>query len=131
MAYDQFYTYQKGVEEDLKLDDFSLDEVVKQIPSKKHFWVGRLIDAKIKLKALENSKKEAIQQVNSRQKASIGLSQNSVEKILNNNEVIQKINDKIDEWKLIIEYLEKVEKIFSQVTYDIKNVIDMKKMEMS
>lgn len=130
MAYEQFFEYQKGIEKDLKLDDFTLDEVVKQIPSKKHFWVGRLIEAKIKLKTLENSKKEAIQQVNSRQKASIGLSQNSVEKILNNNEVVQKINDKIDEWKLIIEYLEKVEKIFSQVTYDIKNVIDMKKMEV-
>lgn len=129
MAFEQFYQYQKAVEQDLLLDDMKLDEIVKVIPSKKHFWVGRLVEAKIDLRKLETAKRKAIQDVNSRQQPKIGLSQKTVESILDKNEIIQKINDRIEEQKLIIEYLEKVEKIFSSTTYDVKNMIDLQKME--
>lgn len=131
MAYEQFFQYKEAVEKDLKFDEFNLIEVSKRLPSLKHFWVGRLIEAKIELKKLEELKRKAIEQVHSKQKPAIGLSQASVGKMLDKNETVQKINDRIEEWKLIIEYLEKVEKIFSQSGYDIKNFIDVLKMEQS
>ena len=36
---------------------------------------------------------------------------------------------KINEEKLIVEFLEKIEKIFSSLTYDIKNIIEIMKLE--
>ena len=35
----------------------------------------------------------------------------------------------IEELELVIEYLEKAEKIFSSTTYDLKNAIELMKME--
>lgn len=131
MEYKQFFEYQKAVEKDLTFDDFNLTEVVKQLPSKKHFWVGRLVEAKINLKKLEDSKRDAIKHVQNKIKAEVGLSQSSISKMLNNHEEIQKIDDRIEELKLIIEYLERVEKIFSQASFDLKNYIEVIKMELT
>jgi len=42
---------------------------------------------------------------------------------------IKAINEKIKEHKLIIEFLEKGEKIFSSMSFDIKNITEIMKLE--
>lgn len=128
--YEQFFKYKEEVEKDLKFDASSIDEFSIKLPSRKHFWVGRLIEAKIKLKKLENTKAEAIKTVQEKVKTSVGLSQASYTKIINEQEPIKKIDEQIEEWKIIVEYLEKVEKVFSQTSYDIKNSVELMKMEI-
>ena len=39
------------------------------------------------------------------------------------------INQQIKEHKLVIEFLEKSEKIFSSLTFDIKNLVEIIKLE--
>lgn len=128
--YEQFFKYKEEVENDLKFDASSIDEFSIKLPSRKHFWVGRLIEAKIKLKKLENTKAEAIKSVQEKVKTSVGLSQASYTKIINEQEPIKKIDEQIEEWKIIVEYLEKVEKVFSQTSYDVKNSVELMKMEI-
>jgi hypothetical protein len=45
------------------------------------------------------------------------------------SETIKKINNDIDETELLIEYLEKVEKIMSSLTYDIGNATKIMTLE--
>lgn len=128
--YDTFFKYRDAIEQDLKFDEVNIHEASRTLPSKKHFWVAKLIEAKITLKRLENSKSEALKKVQSQVKTGVGLSQSSFAKILNEQEPIKKIDEQIEEWKLIVEYLEKAERVFSQATYDIKNQIEIMKMEL-
>ena len=53
----------------------------------------------------------------------------SAESAAERYESVAKLNDNIKEQDTIIEYLEKVEKILSNMHWEIKNVIDMNKME--
>lgn len=128
--YEQFFKYKEEVEKDLQFDASNIDEFSIKLPSRKHFWVGRLVEAKIKLKKLENTKAEAIKTVQEKVKTSVGLSQSSYTKIINEQEPIRKIDEQIEEWKIIVEYLEKVEKVFAQSSYDVKNSVEIMKMEI-
>ena len=49
--------------------------------------------------------------------------------VISKSPVINEINEKIEELELIVEYLEKAEKIFNSTTYDLKNAIELMKME--
>jgi hypothetical protein len=48
---------------------------------------------------------------------------------MNNDEEVISIAACIEQVKVILEYLEKVEKLTSSLTYDYKNVIDLQKLE--
>ena len=47
----------EDVGKDLVLDDFNLKEAQMRLPARKHFWVARLMEAKIKRGELLNKKK--------------------------------------------------------------------------
>ena len=53
----------------------------------------------------------------------------SVDRTLENTDEIASINEQINDLEHIVEYLEKVEKIYASITYDIKNVCHLKQME--
>ena len=59
----------------------------------------------------------------------VKLSTYTVDKTSDDSGMIREIQVKINEEKLIIEFLEKTEKIFSSLTYDIKNIIEIMKLE--
>jgi len=48
-----------------------------------------------------------------------------------NSDGIKKITQEIEDVDLMIEYLERVEQIFKSMTYDLKNIVDISKMEMT
>ena len=89
--------YINDIGQDLVLDDFNLKEAQMRLPARKHFWVARLMEAKIKRNSLIRDKKT--------------------------------ININIAEQDAIIEYLEKVEKILGNMHWEIKNIIEINKME--
>jgi hypothetical protein len=125
--------YQKELEEDVKLDQINLTEVVYCIPSIKHKWVARLINSKIKLNKLENLKKEVKENIISQIKENSKQTFISIERSLDTNEIYKnkckKIDEEIENIKLIILYLEKIDNIFKNITFDIKNIIDLNKLE--
>ena len=127
--FEVFEKYRKQVEQDLKFDEYNVQELTMRLPALKHFWVGKLVEAKISLKKLEDKKKELIDSLQSKTKPEIGLSKSSLSNIVLNNETVREVNNKIEEYKVIVEYLEKVEKIFHSATFDIKNFIETIKID--
>jgi len=63
------------------------------------------------------------------EQSTVRLSVPAAEKVAWNTEPIKKINSEIAEHELLIEFLEKVEKIMSGISYDIKNIIEIQKLE--
>ena len=64
MSLELIKKYQAQFEEFVKIDDFTLESVTKRVPAEKHFWVCRLIDAKIekdKLYKIKASTKHTLQ----------------------------------------------------------------------
>lgn len=129
MSYEKFVNYKEAIEKDLKIDQFNIHNKINEIPSLKHYWVAKLIESKIELKQLQRKKSDLIKKVQSSTDVGIKISAQSAKEMLSKSPVIAEINDEIEELELIIEYLEKAEKIFSSTTFDLKNAIELMKME--
>ena len=50
--------YIEEVNKDLFIDDFNIKDSQMKLPSRKHFWVARLMDAKINKNKLLSKKKQ-------------------------------------------------------------------------
>ena len=119
--------YQKELIEDLKLDELNLKDKTMLVPIIKHKWVARQMTHKSQLKKLTEAKKKLIKEftVNT----PVALSKQAIEHASTNEPKIIVIQDKINELDIVIEYLEKIEKTVSSLTYDCKNIIDLQKLE--
>lgn len=122
-----FETYQKEIAEDIKVDELSLKDKTMLVPTIKHKWVGRLMMHKVQLKKLNDIKKKEIKRLTNN--SPIPLSKSTLDQAINGDESIIKIQNSIERLEVIIEYLEKVEKLTSSLTWDCKNLIDLQKLE--
>lgn len=129
---DTLQKYIQEISEELKVDAFNIKSVQMRMASRKHFWVARLVNTKIELNKLKARKKaikhSMVQQIldNAPVKMSITAAQNAADNTPN----ILKLTEEIEEREVIIEYLEKVEKIMSSMHWEIKNIVDLQQMEM-
>ena len=123
--------YIDEIGQDLVLDDFNLKEAQMRLPARKHFWVARLMDAKRNRNILISKKKKLKKEVVVKVIADtpVRITQSAAETAAEKHESLVVINDKITELDSVIEYLEKVEKIFSNMHWEIKNIVDINKME--
>jgi hypothetical protein len=129
---DLFEKIQKEIEEDLKLDRLNLLEKQMMLPAIKHKWVSRLIQNKRHKNHLETSKKILKNDVLKKIEEN-GIPKNlpkiALDKKIESTDSILKIEEQIKETEIIIEYLEKVENICRSLTYDIKNAVELEKLE--
>ena len=107
----------------------NLDEKTLRIPSIKHFWVAKLYTTKIRILTLEKKKKARIDELKNGYVSEIGLSKTSMMQNLNSDEQIMKINEEMEELKLIVDYLEDAKFVLGRVTDDLKNRIELEKVE--
>ena len=123
--------YKKDIEEDLKIDEFNIKEASLKSPGRKHFWVSKLIYHKRSLLKLEAERDELKRKIvkELQFQSPVKLSTPVLEKTSDTSDIIKLMDVKISEEKLIIEFLEKTEKIFSSLTYDIKNIVEIMKLE--
>ena len=121
----------EDVGKDLVLDDFNLKEAQMRLPARKHFWVARLMEAKIKRGELLTKKKTLKKTLTKGviETSPVKISQAAAESAAERHDAVQELTSKIYECNMIIEYLEKVEKVMGQMGFDIKNIIDVQKME--
>lgn len=132
MPFETFTKYKEAIEKDLKIDQFNIQNKINEIPSLKHYWVAKLIESKIELKQLQRRKNDLIKKVANSENDEdfpLKMSISSKNKLLAKSPILAEINEQIEEMELIVEYLEKAEKIFSSTTYDLKNAIELMKME--
>ena len=123
--------YIEDITKDLQLDDFNIKEAQMRLPARKHFWVARLMEAKIKRNSLFRNKKQLRKEVVKKviSNSPVRINQSAAESAADRHESISKLNESISEQDSIIEYLEKVEKIMGHMHWEIKNIIDINKME--
>ena len=123
--------YLKEMEKDVFFDDFTIKETQMKLPAVKHKWVGRLIRCKQQLhqKQYEYNaiKKQLV--VDAKKNSAYQVSQPALEKIVVKHDKLIKQQTEIDDLSLLIEFLEKSEKLFSSMSFDIKNLIEIMKME--
>jgi hypothetical protein len=123
--------YIKEMSEDVKVDEFNLKDVQMSLPALKHKWVGRLMRHKKNINDLLTAKSSTkYKVVRTIQDGSSYKVANAVaEKQAEFHDTIVKINNQVKEEKLIVELLEKAEKIFNSMTFDIKNITEIVKLE--
>ena len=123
--------YIDEIGKDLVLDAFNLKEAQLRLPARKHYWVARLIEAKIERNRLiskkKTLKKDVVKQVI--QESPIKINVAAAIAAAENHKSLKVLNKDIEEQDIIIEYLEKVEKIMNSMGYEIKNIVDIQKME--
>ena len=123
--------YKEEIGADLLITDFNIKDIQLKLPSRKHFWAARLIDAKITLQSLHKKKKNLKKTLVTKiiAEAPVKLTQQTAEIAAESTDELTLITDSIKEYEFIVEYLEKVEKIMSGMGYDIKNIIEIQKLE--
>jgi hypothetical protein len=125
--------YAQDVAADAAIDEINVKEVAMRLPGIKHKWVARLINHKRPLYALENERAELVERTvkKIKEKNEIQLSKTAMISKISSFDTVKSLDDKMSEQKAIIEYLEHVESIFRYMTNDVKNVIEIMKMELT
>jgi hypothetical protein len=123
--------YIDEIKQDLIIDDFNLKEVQMRLPARKHFWVARLMDAKISKSKLISHKKKLKKEISERviNESVLRLTSQTVDQVVEGTPEIEAISEKIKELDFTIEYLEKAEKIFGTMHWEIKNIIQIQQLE--
>jgi hypothetical protein len=121
--------YSKEIEMDTQIDVTNVMENQLSAPNVKHKWLFRLIKSKKQLLELveikENFLNNALQKDNP-----LKLSKAVVASKLESQMDFKSIQKKIKEQELLVEFLDSaVNKIFSQIGFDFKNIVELLKME--
>ena len=123
--------YIKELENDLKIDELTLKEYQLKLPGIKHKWAGRCIRHKLELNDLrkkrEKIKKAVVDQI--QEQSPVKLAVPVIERTAEKHSEIIEVDSQIKQVELIVELLEKAEKTLSSTSYDIKNLIDIIKLE--
>lgn len=125
-----FEQYENEITLDTQIDELNIMEKQLRLPAIKHKWVSRLINQKRQLNQLNKKRKEIKENVLSKLKdIPQGIPKKILDSKLESTEQIIKIDEEIKETEILVEYLEKVEQIFKTMSYDLKNIIDINKLE--
>jgi hypothetical protein len=123
--------YIEELKDDCVVDDINLKESALMLPAKKAKWVTRLILAKNSVNKLEKDKKKQISIIMEKLKQeSISTVSNAVLKSLaEKHESVIEIDNKIEENYNLIDFLERVEKVMSSMSFDIGNIVKIVQLE--
>lgn len=123
--------YLQEAEDDSRLDVFTVKDVQSKLPAIKHKWVGRLIRSKRKLSNLYDVKEELMEElmIKAKEQSHYSISDATLQKTVCKAKNIKEVDKQIKEFKLIVDFLERTEKVFSSMTFDIKNLTEVMKLE--
>ena len=123
--------YIKELEEDLKINELNLKDYQLRLPAIKHKWAGRQIRLKTDLLRLKRQREQvkASLMKEIEQASNIKLTTPTLAATAEKHSSILDINNQIHSNELLIELLEKAEKTLSSCTFDVKNIIEIIKLE--
>jgi len=126
-----FERYHNDIAEKIKVNEFNMKEVQMDLPNLRHYWVGRLMFHKFEIVKLRKTRKIAAAQISQQtlDNSPVSLTVRAIEDVTNNHDIIRKIDENIAENELLVEYLTKVESNFRNIGFDIKNLIEIVKLE--
>jgi hypothetical protein len=125
--------YIEQIKADLDINQINIASVARNLPARRHFWTARLIEHKIKISALEKQKQKILKDVSHKlvNDSPVKIDAKNINRAAEQSDQIQKINEEITDNKNLVEFLEQVQRNFFSATYDVKNVIDIMKLEQT
>lgn len=125
--------YVKELEQDVIIDELNLKEAALMLPAKKAKWVSRLMIEKNNYNDLYKKKDEIVKKVveEIRTESGVRLTTPTLERAAEKHPEVIRINEDIAIHKNVIDFLERVEKTMQSIGFDIKNLIELIKMETS
>jgi predicted xylose isomerase-like sugar epimerase len=129
---DLFDKFQEEIKNDTQIDQMNLMDRQMMLPAIKHKWVARLIEQKRTRNSLERKKKILREEVLKKLESGgipTGVPKASIKEKVEASDTIKKINEDLEDTNLLIDYLEKIEGIFRSMTFDIKNITEISKLE--
>jgi len=124
------YTIESSI--DTNIDRLNVTDVQEKLVNNKHKWSARLINHKIKLNKYKNLRlailEEKIDEYQNTQPVMVNRS--IAEKAVIKKKDIREIDNKINNELLIIQHVENIYKNISFATNDIKNLVELMKLEM-
>jgi hypothetical protein len=123
--------YNDEIKKYVTVDEFNMKQVQMDLPATRHYWVGRLMFHKQEILKLKKLRKEAQKKIADKleHESPVGLNPKTLEQAQQNHPLIGKIDGQIAEHDLIVEYLGKIEANFRSISFDIKNLIEIVKLE--
>ena len=127
----QLEEYIKEMGVDVEIDEFNIKETQMKLPALKHKWVGRLVRHKGSLARASSRRDNVIKEIAKEviDTATYQVTLPTAQKAAEKHKRVKDIDEEIKEHKLIVEFLEKSERIFSSMTFDIKNITEIMKLE--
>ncbi len=121
--------YSKEIEMDTSIDVTNIMEKQLSCPNVKHKWLFRLMKAKKHLIDLVELKDNFVNNVMNKDNP-LKLSTAVISNKLETQGDYKELQKKIREQEILVEYLDSsVNKIFSQMGFDFKNLVELMKME--
>ena len=116
---------------DTCIDRLEVVNTQERLVNNKHKWSARLINHKINLSNLKFKRESALEEkVTEYQNTEpVRVNRNIAERAVQNKKEIKTLDLKIKNEQLIIDYLENIYKNISFATNDIKNLVELMKLE--
>ena len=116
---------------DVEIDEFALKECQMRLPALKHKWVGRLVRHKRDIHKLKRDRSIIISTVidKIRDASEVEITKPAAANLATRHKDIIEIDDNIKDIELVVELLDKCERIFSSMSFDLKNLVEIIKME--
>jgi hypothetical protein len=123
--------YLKEVSIDTNLDRLEVTSTQEQLLANKHKWSARLINHKINLNNLKYKKSSLLEEyiAEYQDKEPVRVNRSIAQRAVENKKEVKAIDLKIQNEVLIISFLENIYKNVSFATNDIKNLIELMKLE--
>lgn len=128
---DLFEEYQEMLKSQTELSDLNLKEAQLKLPGYKHYWAGLIIKHKRDLAHLkqqkETKKEELVEKIKTTE--DVELSRLAIANKVNVLPEMKVLDQEIEGMEQLILYVEKAEQILKGMSFDIKNIIDIQKLE--
>ena len=126
-----FEKYHTEITKQVSVNEFNMKDIQMGLPAARHYWVSRLVFHKQEITKYKKLRKQAKQKVVDKilHDSPVGLTSKTTDIASDEHPVIQKIDDKIVENEMLVEYLTKIESNFRSVSYDISNLIKIIQLE--
>ncbi len=120
--------YAKEIQEDTSIDRLNIMDKQLSSPNVKHKWLFRTIMAKKGLIELVDQKDQLL--IDALKTNTLSISKNALAASIEKHPANKKLINDIKKQELLVEYLDRsVDKIFSQMGFDFKNLVELLKLE--
>ena len=125
--------YIEELEKDLGIERFSLDEKTLMVPGIKGKWLSKMAKHKKEQKNYERLLTDAKAKLFKEYETNsdIAYTKATLDKLILGEDIIVKIYSNINAERSLVEFCEKALSITSSMTYDIKNIIEWSKLELT